>query len=329
MEDFDSFLSGLIAKHDAINEKDKAAIEHLRPIYSRLHAWTNRDKENPLNPRELLYFLKDIRALTEASRKAHGGEKDAEYESSLEKFNKLEELLDPQKRLILLVRGIRDHATAGLDTKAVDTAIKAYHDSPDDTKRQIRYMLRMIGTQDAFGVVVRGHVLIENMLDTCIYEYAQNPMDLFNEIGLFGAQKIKLACMLGVIDTHEQQILLALNTLRNKVAHGRHRFPDVGDPDFELAWSDEKSLWSKFTNNEAMSGEWPAYSKDNFPEYLRYIYLHVYSILSSRSAALAKHKLKPILDAIKPDEGQRLIQPVLTIFYFKLFEHIGNVAFDE
>lgn len=329
MVDFDTFLSAYVAEHGPLTKHDRKVVERLRPPMERIGAWANRDKECPFDATEFVQVLKDLRTLIDYFREARGAEKDAEYEAGVAAMTRLEELFDPEKRLLLFVRFLRDRMLSGISPELIAAAVTAYTDLPVEEKKSVRYMSRMIGSEDAFGVVVRGHVLIENMLDTCIYKYVPHPLDLFNDLKLFIAEKIKLAHMLGIIDEAEKQMLIALNNLRNKVAHVQRKFPDTAEPQFDLTWAEEKSLWSLFIRNDAMSGEWPEYNRDEFPQFLRYIYLHVYTVLSSRATTLGEHALKPIYDIIKPDAGQRLILPVMTIMFSKMFKEIENAALDE
>ena len=270
-------------------------------------------------------MLGQARALIDAARQARGAKPDPVNVAGTDALRKLQDLLDPEKRLKVILAGYLEHLhTKDLEPATVDEALKTFDKLADDKKQQLQYMLSMIATEDAFGVVVRGHVLVENTLDSCIYAAVPNPRDLFKDLRLFGIEKIRLAQMLGVIDTDEERMLTSLNTLRNKVAHVRRKFPEVAEPDFEVRAKDEEAIWLQFVGKISKVAGWPKYCEEDFPQHLRYVYLHLYLVLSRRVDLLTDRGPKSIIDAVELDDQQKMVLPLLTIFFAKVFAKMAK-----
>jgi hypothetical protein len=179
-----------------------------------------------------------------------------------------------------------------LSDSAIDDLKEKFRSLPEADRRQALYLQKLTLTDDAFGVVVRGHVLIENALQACIYAYVPNPADLYRKLEMFFSQKIGLAHMLGVIDRDEKLILDQFNRLRNKLAHyGRGTQNEA--PDFHLTEEHERQLWESFIKIPSMGGDWPEYDGSTFPTHLRYIVMQLYFTFNGRAKDLAKRKLAP------------------------------------
>ncbi len=223
-------------------------------------------------------------------------------------------LLDDLLDLINPVNIARRHLTGRLkaiaqfsDEQLNDARQKIPELSPDQ-RRQTRFLRALVLTDDAFGIVLRGHVLVENAIEACIYQYLPNPQ-LLKKLNIFFSKKIRLAFMLGIISKDERDILNALNVLRNKVAHFEGDVLAEKSPDFVVTADDERALWSEFAHNPAMCGEWPEYERNKFPLFLRYFVVHLYVYFDNRARRLRQRRLPPVHMDLKFSEMERAVMP--------------------
>lgn len=325
LEELDAKVAQHIVDHGPLSKKEKKHVARLRDLLLGLHEWTERDKSAPFDPVAFSKMLGQARAFIDVARQARGAKPDADYVAGTDALKKLQDLLDPQKRLKMILSGLLERIhTKELEATTVDAALTAFDKLADDKKQQLQYMLSMIATEDAFGVVVRGHVLVENTLDSCIYAAVPKPRDLFKDLRLFGIEKIRLAQMLGVLSSDEENMLTTLNALRNKVAHVRRQFPEIAEPDFEVKPKDERDIWLQFVGNISKVAGWPKYREEDFPLNLRYVYLHLYLVLSRRVDLISERGTKSIAEAIEPDDQQKMALPLLTILFAKVFATIAK-----
>jgi len=188
-------------------------------------------------------------------------------------------------------------------------------------QRQALYLQRFVLTDDAFGIMVRGHVLIESALQRCIYAYVSSPRDLYDKMEMFFQRKLQLARMLDLIDDGELQILSDFNELRNRLAHLTGSIGDQA-PAFHFTSGHEKWLWRKFIANPSMSSGWPEYDDSQFPLYLRYVVMHLYLLLNNRADRLKTKKLQPVIAELGLSELEKMALPVTTMMLTKLLEKL-------
>lgn len=209
-----------------------------------------------------------------------------------------------------------------LGEAAIQELKSQFEGLPEADRRQTLYLQKLALTDDAFGIVVRGHVLIENALQACIYAYVPNPVDVYRKLELFFSQKIRLAYMLGVVSVEEQLILDRFNGLRNKLAHyGRGTHSKA--PDFHLTAEHERALWVEFTKVTSMGGDWAPYDPSIFPTHLRYIVMHLYFTLGGRAKELRKRKLAPIVSELLHEEDSVMLS-YITKLSIDLFNALGG-----
>lgn len=211
-----------------------------------------------------------------------------------------------------------------LDKDAVEKVRGEFAALPEVEQNQAMYLQKLVLTDDAFGIIVRGHVLIENALQSCIYAYVPDPIDLYAKLELFFSQKIRLAQMIGVISSDEASILAKFNALRNKIAHHGKGIANP-QPDFQLTPEHERLLWEAFTQNPSMAGAWPPYDTSKFPTHLRYIVMHLWVVLNTRKHELAKRKLRPIVTELT-EQPDTLILSHLTMLMVNWQASIGELG---
>jgi len=71
--------------------------------------------------------------------------------------------------------------------------------------------------EDELGLAIRSHLYVENLLDELLAQLIPFP-NLYEEMHLNYAGKVKLACDMG-LDPSYKSMLLALGDIRNKFAH--------------------------------------------------------------------------------------------------------------
>lgn len=282
-------------------------------------------KANPIGPnRSAAQWLAGLRALIEALSGLR--ERDAQEQQHLDKvldsLRQLEVFTDPQKLLEYLFEHVVERlqdADVPLDADGVEKTRAIFEKMSEAERQGVLYLRRLILTDDAFGIVVRGHVLIENALEECVASYVPDPVDLFGELKMFFAQKLLLAKMLGVISADEYNILKAFNKLRNEVAHNSKRSNTAG---FHLTAERERELWNAFVSNPAMTGKWPAYDVAKHPIYLRYMVVHLYLMLTKRGSDLKERRLAPVVADIRASDPHAalawVLSPILVHIFIKM-----------
>lgn len=86
-------------------------------------------------------------------------------------------------------------------------------------RSEIKHFLNLLTTDDPLGIILRGHVLIENELDKCIVSSFIHPQRLHDDLKLFYAEKVRLAFALGLINEKERVMLNSLGKVRNGLVH--------------------------------------------------------------------------------------------------------------
>jgi hypothetical protein len=330
VQQFDDYRVTYVREHGPLTPEDEASFTKLKveviPALSRIRARED-DKGEGSDGARSAQMLRDVRTLVVAMQRIRGTKPDKEYEKGLGAIDTLADLLDPDRRTIALIRlAVRGDAP---DTpKLGDDFLERFGAMSAKERASVEYVLRVIESEDAFGVVVRGHVLLETALDSCIYSYVPNPMDLFGKLELFFSKKVRLAVMLGIISSDEAMLLKTLNTLRNDLAHAKRRFPDVSPPDFKLTWKREKEIWSEFIRNKAVKGEWPEYDKEKFPKYLRYIYIRVYLLLAQRESLLKERRLTSICAEGQQSDEEKAVASLLTVVISRVMAGMAGAIRD-
>lgn len=173
-------------------------------------------------------------------------------------------------------------------------------------RREFEHLANLIATQDALGVLLRGHVLIEASIEDLLLGYFAHDVDLFGDLELFFKSKVNLARSLGLISEIEEKFLLQLNRTRNKLAH---RTRGKGTPRFLLDAAEEKLLWQDFV--ASFGGNWPTYDAEKFPQFLKYICVCLKMRFDARASDLMPDKLTD-----KYDERSSIIGllPGATVF---------------
>jgi hypothetical protein len=130
--------------------------------------------------------------------------------------------------------------------------------------------------------------------------------------------------MLGVVDDSELRMLNALNRLRNKVAHYQGKALNQ-IPDYQLTWREEKNLWSEFTHNEAMKGDWPEYDASKFPTFLRYIVTHMWLHFLNRAIRLETKRLSVAYSEVAYSSVEKTILPYSTMVLVSAMSALGDL----
>lgn len=269
--------------------------------------------------------LAEFRSLLQGLYDIHDDEKDrTSIQEVIATLSQVEDLLDPNKRAAMLLKRLSEPSAIKPDSEGLDQARAAFLAKPAQEQRQFLYLQRLALTDDAFGVIVRGHVLIENALQACIYAYVPHPADLYRKLELFFAQKVRLAHMLGIITRDESRILLEFNELRNQIAHFG-KGTEHSSPDFLLTPEREEELWLKFVGNPAMKADWVEYDRSKFPLHLRYIVMHLYLVLSSRIDRLASKKLSPVIDEIVLSDLEAAVSAAVGPFLLNFLSALGDL----
>lgn len=84
----------------------------------------------------------------------------------------------------------------------------------EDVQRALRHVYE---SHDPVVIVVRGHILIENFLETCLDNYLRGGIGTFRGGGF--DTKLRLAYAVGLLNDSERDLFDAFNRLRNRLAH--------------------------------------------------------------------------------------------------------------
>jgi hypothetical protein len=233
-----------------------------------------------------------------------------------------EKLLSSKSLKHFIAKRIFASIPSQLSESAITELKDKFRGLQETDRLQTLYLQKLALTDDAFGIVVRGHVLIENALQACIYAYVPNPADLYRRLEMFFSQKIRLAHMLGIISADEKLVLDMFNRLRNQLAHYGHGTQSEA-PDFHLTAEHERPLWEQFIKAPSMGGDWPEYDASIFPTHLRYIVMQLCFTFSGRAKDLEERKLSPIVDELVPQEDSRMLS-YITKLSINLFAALGG-----
>ena len=327
--DIDALTQTYVKEHGPLNEEDAATLERLKSAVATFRDSLDSLREGPKDPKAAIDAFRGIISFIELLREIRGAEPDAEFTKFRDHFQMLGDILDPERRPKVVANILREKVFADPTTSDFEPILKGYHELPEGNQKQIRYMLQMVSTEDAIGIILRGSVLIEATLDECIYAYVPNPYDLFSEIRMFADNKIRLAHMLGIITKSEKEILEALNGLRNKIAHTHNKPGDSNSPGIDLTWAEEKSYWSLFQEKGAMGAGWPEYDKDAFPRAFRRIFFGTYMALSYRAGSLAEKRLSEISAEVASTEADLEMQVAMTVMLLRICEKLGTSVLDR
>lgn len=300
-----------------------------RQLLPEFQRW-RESHSSPASRETLVERIAELRSMVEkyeSQAKSEG--KEAEFRQGMAMIARLEWMLTPEgiasqlvTKMVQDTPNAQPHAGATAELRAILEAL------PEAEQRQALYLQKLVLTDDAFGIILRGHVLIENTLQACIYAYVPEPVDLYGKLELFARQKIDLAYMLGIVSKDERALLGSFNALRNKLAHF-DKGTKYQSPDFQFTAKDEEKLWKEFVTNPAAAGEWPPYDAAKFPRHLRYIVSHLYLMLSERWARVEAKRLTPVHETVVLSETERSFRNLYAIMFVKLMGAVGGVADDD
>lgn len=94
----------------------------------------------------------------------------------------------------------------------------------EDVQRALRHIYE---SHDAVVIVVRGHILIESFLETCLDNYLRGGIGTFRGSGF--DTKVRLAYAVGLLNDSERDLFDAFNALRNRLAHHLDAYATDGD----------------------------------------------------------------------------------------------------
>lgn len=318
---------------DSNNETDSEGLEQLpepqkgavKKLLAQIEYWKSNRSEGLEGLRDRLAEIRS--GINEVQATFEDGEKPLTAVS--ERLEAFEKLVSPDGLRQLIFEMIAEKLPdAPVPESAVEAVRAKLLGMSDQELRQFLYLQRVVLTDDAFGIIVRGHVLIENALQACIYAYVPNPVDLYRKLEMFFAQKIRLAYMLGVIDDNERRMLNHFNKLRNDIAHFGEGVENDA-PDFHLTAKEEESLWRKFVANKSMGGKWPSYDASKFPRYLRYVVMYLYVALSARANELKVLRLPSVVEKFQATDLDKSMRTIVPIMLVNVMTGIGQVDLDS
>lgn len=91
-----------------------------------------------------------------------------------------------------------------------------------------------VDSKDSLGGVLRAHLAVESVLGAALSTQILNAGAL-DEMRLTFANKVQLAVALGIVSPHERSEFMALNRLRNKLAHDYHYAVTLEDCEILIA----------------------------------------------------------------------------------------------
>ncbi len=238
------------------------------------------------------------------------------------RIREFRELLTPEGAKRWAVERLKGYITTSpIKAEHVELAKAAISAASEEMQRQWLHLGRFGLSDDAVGVVIRGHIVVDNVLKSAIQAYLPKRPPL-RKVSRFFVPKVLLGYELGILDSNECAILTAFNEMRVLVAHyiGGVR-SESAEPEFGAA--DEERLWNIFTANEAMRGPWPEYDATKFPQYLRYIVLHLYLHLQRKAEALEKKRLPESAVSGSFTDDERNGQALLTLLVARFVNEIG------
>jgi hypothetical protein len=168
--------------------------------------------------KEIAQLLRELRDVS-----AEVGGDVSGLDEIVSEFQKLDERFEPEyyqrRYLDLLFERVK---SMGSDPKTLEETRKAALALDPARQREALFIVRFGLSDDSYGVVIRGHVIVEDALGACIASYLPDRPALGKDFprfrrGFMG--KVILGYDLGVFDAAERQILKEFNALRNRVAH--------------------------------------------------------------------------------------------------------------
>jgi len=225
------------------------------------------------------------------------------------------------KRVLLRLAEAEHEATPEM----VDQVRTAFTNSDVIQKSEIKHFLNLLTTEDALGIILRGHVLVENALDQCIVASFVHHQRLHDDLKMFYGEKVKLAHALGLIDDNEEIFLSSLGSIRNKLVH-YEATATRPRPRYFVTADEEARLWGKF-RAMAIGGPWPEYDAGKFPYHLKLLLAGLYMLLTTRS-----QKIRPGVVREREHIIDQYFVTALTLFtvrhYLKLRDIIEALAGD-
>lgn len=99
-------------------------------------------------------------------------------------------------------------------------------------------MERLVFDDEEISPILKGHILIEKILETLISNHMQTPSAFFNKSRSFEL-KTDLACAMGLINEKYYSAFKAINNIRNNYAHKHDYKVSINDLNsFKFDWED-------------------------------------------------------------------------------------------
>lgn len=254
-----------------------------------------------------------------------------------ERFLEAEETLAQIKKLLLalpflrhkmIARGLAEMdppVSAGEPLEQVRRALAA-----EDVhgKAETEHLIAMLSTDDPLGIMLRGHVLVENALDLIMSRYLARPMNLHDELQLYFAGKVKLAYGLGILSEPEKEMLKIINKKRNRLVH-EEPAELRSRPRYTFTISEEREVWTRFRDTIGKVGPWPEYDQAKFPLYLKIAVLGTAFRLTKRSNDIRDHKLGIMDDRFREPTLSAHYSAAVTILIVKLIPKLKQALRDS
>ena len=163
----------------------------------------------------------------------------------------------------------------------------------------VRHVRQMVRAPDPLSILVRGMILIDNVLDSLIDEFSAVPFDKLDEVihHLTLAEKSHMACALGAISHGELACIKEINRRRNELAHRL---------DITVLQKDEEHIVNVFANQTRIfSGL--NYDPRGFPRTLIFVLVVLFYLLHMR-VGQGSQKIEH-----KPDETNLLAMGAITM----------------
>jgi hypothetical protein len=305
--------------------KEKALVDDFKARLDDLKSRPWKPGESRARLVEMASLIRDLRDM-----KAKVGDDVSGLDEILQGFKTLDEYFEPEYHRRRLMDALFERIAGITDPKLIEDARKQVRLLDPTLQQQFLFLFRFGVSDDPYGVVIRGHVIVENALTACVKSYLPDRPNLGNAFPKYRKafmQKVVLGYELGIFDAAECEILREFNALRNVVAHqlGGTQ-PTSGNVEFD--WRKEKPLWDKFISNDATRGRWPEYDKALFPDFLRYMVIFMYLHFQKRSENLSPKQLPDKALTEASNDFEREVKSFLTLFMASLVPKIGDVRED-
>ena len=210
---------------------------------------------------------------------------------------------------------------ASADTEPTAEMIEQVRATFDKTdvvdKSEVRHFLHLLMTEDPLGIMLRGHVLVENALDQCLAAAFVNPQRLHDDLKMFYAEKVKLAFALGLISDNERRLLNGLGSVRNALVHYEANTKKT-KPRYFMTAVEEGRLWRQFRDLE-IRGPWPEYDQATFPSHLKIMLTGLFMLLATRS-----QKITPASPQTTTHEIDQYFVTALTLFICRFYPKVWD-----